>query len=133
MSKRKIVYVIGPMANVENYNHELFNLAEKILIKLGFVVLSPARLPLGMTYKAYMEFGLTSVRLCDFIYQLPESDKSRGATLEKLTAQIMDKPVFCKLQNITPMMYTGEKPFTHLLIEQQEMIDNYRTTIMFHA
>ncbi len=130
---KKIVYLVGPMSNVDNYNHDLFNLAEKVLTEIGFVVISPAKLSVGLPYEAYIDYGHVSIRHCDFVYELPESLKSSGATLLKLSAGMANKPVYNNLQNIPGSMYVDKKPFVHVLSEHQEAIDTYRKAIMFNA
>lgn len=113
------------MSHVKNYNHDLFNLAEDILKKLGFVVISPAHLPINLSYEAYLDFGQLSVSHCDFVYQLPGTDKSRGASFLKLTAEIKKTPVYCNLSSIPAMMFEDNKPPVYALTEQQDEIDKY--------
>lgn len=119
---KKIAYVVGSMSNIEYYNHPLFNLASEQLQKLGFTVINPANLPLGLPYSVYMQFSITSVNACDFIYLLPKSEFSKGANFELTLADTLNKPIFSTFEAINRPLFK-EQPAKHILNARQKKID----------
>lgn len=118
---KRSVYVVGPMTGIKNFNHGLFNEAEKVLSSLGFAVISPAKLPIGLAYKDYLSFGLLSVNVCDFIYCLPGWQNSSGAKLEINAADCIDKKVYESLSDIPGHLFSS-KPLSFKLDELQKQL-----------
>lgn len=83
--KQKI-YVCGPMTGYDNFNRPAFNDAASWLSMSGYIVLSPAILPDGLTQAEYMQIDLTMLQCCDSIYMLNGWDDSAGAMAEHALA-----------------------------------------------
>lgn len=79
--RRKVVYIAGPITGVDRY-WEPFEEAEERLIALGFIPLSPAHHPQGLTNAMYTRINYAMIDCADAVLFLPESHKSRGAQAE---------------------------------------------------
>lgn len=79
---KKIIYIAGPITGVENYR-EPFEWAESDLIAAGYIPLSPAHLPEGMTKEQYMRICFAMIDTADAVLFLPDWEESDGATLER--------------------------------------------------
>lgn len=86
-----VVYLSGPITGIENYNTAAFATAEMQHKDQGHVVLNPRRLPLGLTYQAYMDIAMAQVRAAEVIYRLPGWSNSKGARAEVAYAQSLGK------------------------------------------
>lgn len=82
MENKKSVYIAGPITGVERY-WEAFEKAEDELIALGFIPISPSRLPEGLTYEQYARISLATIDAVDAVLFLPGWDRSKGARLER--------------------------------------------------
>lgn len=98
MSK-KSVYIAGPITGVTKY-WEAFEAADDELHGLGFVVISPARLPLGLRNEQYARINLASIDAVDVVLFLPGWQKSKGATLEKAYCDYIGKPVVFSIDEL---------------------------------
>lgn len=92
MSK-KVVFISGPITNVVKY-WEAFEAAEDELQAAGFIPLSPARLPQGMSNAQYQRICMAMIDSADAVLFLPGWQGSRGATLENHYCRYIDKPRF---------------------------------------
>ena len=88
-----VVYIAGPMSNVEGFNREAFFEAERWLRSLGYKVLNPAVLPVDLPKKAYMPICMAMLAQCDRILLLPGSSDSKGAILEAAFAAYQGIPI----------------------------------------
>ena len=80
------VYISGPMEGVKDYL-ENFREAEEVLLKLGHVVVNPARLDKavkgrGLSREDYLELDLKLLEWCDVIVMLEGWQQSRGCNRE---------------------------------------------------
>ena len=91
MRKVKSVYISGPITGINDY-WEPFDKAEDDLTCRGFTVLSPARLPEGLTKAQYMRIDFAMIDSADAVLFLPEFFKSAGARLEWEYCQYTGKP-----------------------------------------
>ena len=87
-----VVYIAGPVTGVAKY-WEAFEQAEDDLTACGCIPLSPARLPEGMTNAQYMRTCFAMIDSADAVLFLPDSDKSKGARLERDYCAYVKKPM----------------------------------------
>lgn len=87
----KIVYIAGPITGVEEY-WKAFEAAEEELTGQGYIVLTPSRLPKGLTNAQAMRTCLAMIDTADWVYFLPGSQESRGARLELDYCLYIGKP-----------------------------------------
>ena len=81
-SRKKIVYIAGPMTGLKGFNEDSFKTAEQWLKASGHEVRNPACLGVWANYEHYLEVDLVMLGQCDSIVFLPGSDQSPGATRE---------------------------------------------------
>lgn len=91
MGEKKVVYIAGPIAGVDKY-WEAFERADDALQAAGFIGLSPARLPQGMTHEQYMRICFAMIDTADAVLFLPGSYASPGALLEFNYCKYIGKP-----------------------------------------
>ena len=88
---KKTIYISGPITAATDEQQALnlraFFKAEAKLQKLGFVVLNPAVLPVGLPYKSYMQIDVAMLQVCDCIYMLIGHACSPGAKGELAIAK----------------------------------------------
>ena len=91
MEQKKVVYISGPIAGVENYR-EIFKQVEDDLVALGYIALNPAVMPGGMTNAQYIRIAMAMLDCADAIVLLPGWGASDGAALEKDYARYAEIP-----------------------------------------
>lgn len=91
MENKKTVYIAGPITGVKNY-WEAFETAEEMVESLGYIALTPSRLPKGMTNAQYMHICLSMIDSADAVLFLPGWDRSPGARLERDYCVYTNKP-----------------------------------------
>ena len=89
----QIIYIAGPMTGVKSANRPLFAEAAEELRKIGYIVLNPGTLPLGMPKDRYMPICFSMMQAADLICVLPGHEKSAGASIEVAFAKYQDKPI----------------------------------------
>ena len=99
MAERKKVYISGPISGIERNEYlNNFCLAEKYLRAKGYDTLNPTRLPPSrwlwiykvLGYRLTLLYDLWHLMRCDGITMLAGWEQSRGARLEKATADIFN-------------------------------------------
>lgn len=93
------VYIAGPITGVAKY-WEAFEAADDELSGLGFAVISPARLPLGLRNEQYAQINMASIDAVDAVLFLPGWQKSKGATLEKAYCEYIGKPTAYSVEEL---------------------------------
>ena len=90
--KKKVVYIAGPITGVEEY-WKPFEKAEDDLTALGYIPLSPARLPQGMTNEQYMRICFALIDSADAVLVLNHSQYSEGVQVEWRYCRYIGKPI----------------------------------------
>jgi hypothetical protein len=90
-----IVYLSGPMTNIEDYNRPAFHAAAKQLREEGYTVFNPAE---GdphpdWVWEDWLRKDLAEMLKCSSIYLLPNWQASSGATLEVAVAAKLSMPI----------------------------------------
>lgn len=86
------IYISGPMTGYPHLNFPLFDAIAEELEKLGWEVVSPARLERergSTTYRTHrqsLKDDIVALMDCDAIYMLPSWQHSRGAGCELVVA-----------------------------------------------
>lgn len=107
MERKKVIYIAGPIAGVTNY-WEAFEQAEEDLRGLGYIPLSPAHLPQGMTNEQYTRIDFAMIDSADAVLFLPGHEYSVGATLEASYCRYTGKPGV--LLRVYDLYNTGKDP-----------------------
>jgi hypothetical protein len=84
------LYLSGPMSNVENFNHALFNKVAAEFRHVGFEVCSPSEFFDGDTTRdrsEYMREAFKYLLEADTVVILPGWEDSKGARIEIMVAQ----------------------------------------------
>lgn len=89
--RKKVVFVSGPITGVENY-WEPFEQAEQMLESLGYIALTPSRLPKGMTNAQYTRICMAMLDSADAVLFLPGWEDSEGSRLECTHCNYTNKP-----------------------------------------
>ena len=90
----KKIYISGPMTGIKNFNHPVFNAAEKLLKTYGFLVINPARHPIGLKHEQYMKYAMLDVENADALVLLPGFESSRCSLAEIKSAIELGKNVY---------------------------------------
>lgn len=104
---KKVIYIAGPIAGVEKY-WEPFEKAEDEIEAVGFIALSPTRLPKGMSKAQYMRICLAMIDSADGVLLLPNWYNSKGASLEKDYCRYTRKPCSSRLDVLAKEVLKNE-------------------------
>ena len=91
MDRKKVVFISGPISGVTEY-WKAFEQAEDDVNGLGYIPLSPARLPGGMTNEQYMKICTAMIDSADMVLFLPDWRDSLGSKLEMQYCEYTGKP-----------------------------------------
>ncbi len=94
--QKRVIYISGPITGVPKY-YEAFEAMEDELSALGYIPLSPARLPTGMTPEQYMRICFAMIDSADAVIFLEGWENSVGARLERDYCFYITKPTFVDL------------------------------------
>ena len=106
MAKKKVIYISGPISGVPKY-WEAFEKAEDLVTELGYLALTPSRLPEKMTNAQYMRIDFAMIDSADAILFLPGWERSKGARLERDYCEYTGKPAL-EMKVYDP--YSGRYP-----------------------
>lgn len=104
MEQKKTIYIAGAITGTQNY-WEAFEEIEQELNNLGYTVLTPARLPQGMTKAQYMRICFSMIDSADAVVFLSNWRVSEGATLEREYCRYTSKPAVYVMTHD----FTGER------------------------
>lgn len=93
MGDQKVIYIAGPITGVERY-WEAFERMEDELIALGYIPISPSRLPVGLTEAQYARINLATIDIADAVVFLQGWVHSKGARLEYEYCGYTNKLIF---------------------------------------
>ena len=120
-AKQKVVYIAGPITGVENY-WEAFEQAEDDLSAIGYIPLTPTRLPRGMSNDQYMRITLAMMDSADAVLFLQGWEHSKGATLEHTCAEYTRKPFVYQRRPVFGNTQTVEERRAWLTMDLMEVI-----------
>ena len=90
---KPVVYLSGKMTGLPDFGRAIFHDAQKRLEAMGYRILNPAWMPLGMDYEQYMRVDFAMLDICDMIVLLPNWTDSKGAKAELAYAQNLNKDI----------------------------------------
>ena len=91
MGNPKVIYISGPITGVAEY-WKPFEQAEEQLTGMGYTVLTPSRLPSGMSKAQYMRIDMAMIDSADAVLFLPGWSNSHGCLTERAYCLYTDKP-----------------------------------------
>ena len=86
------MYISGPITGVPRY-WEAFERAEDLITAKGWIPLSPARLPEGLTNEQYMRICFAMIDSADMVLFLSNWPTSHGSALEHHYCAYTNKPI----------------------------------------
>jgi len=78
------IYIAGPMTGLPDFNYPAFHKAKEILEAKGFIVRSPADVPIQDSVEDYMRIDIPLLCSCNCTLFLPGWENSKGANIERL-------------------------------------------------
>lgn len=94
------IYIAGKITGDSTYQQK-FMRARKLLEKRGYVVISPAVLPGGMTPGDYMKICFAMIDVADAVVFLPDWKDSAGARLEKEYCNYINKKILYQQDSLS--------------------------------
>lgn len=88
-----IIYLSGPISSCLDTYKQTFAEAQAWFETLGYIVISPAVLPLGLANESYLPICLKMLDAADAIAMIGDWEKSAGAKMEKAYAEYQGKLV----------------------------------------
>ena len=96
---KKVVYIAGRITGVPEY-WKPFEKAEDELSALGFIPLTPTRLPWNLDNDKAIKICLSMIDAADAVYFLDGWDRSVGAQLEMAYCKYKDKFYTSNLEDL---------------------------------
>jgi hypothetical protein len=89
-----LICLSGPMSGQPSFNNNEFAYYEKRRQELGHKVLSPHRVPKGLTEREYMKLSIEQVFTAESICVLPGYYNPKGAMAEVALAIKLELPIY---------------------------------------
>ena len=121
--QKKVVYIAGPITGVPNYR-EAFEQAENDLPAVGYIPLSPAKLPRGLTNDQYMRITLAMLDSADAVLFLVGWENSNGAKVEHECAKYIKKPIVYQRRRVFADSDPDEERRAWLTLDLMEVLEN---------
>ena len=99
MGQKKVIYIAGRITGVPEY-WKPFEKAEDELSALGFIPLTPPRLPWNLDNDKAIKICLSMIDAADAVYFLDGWDRSVGAQLEMAYCKYTDKFYTSSLEDL---------------------------------
>lgn len=97
--RKKVIYIAGQITGIERY-WEAFEKAEDELSAAGFIPLSPARLPSGLSKAQYMRIKLAMLDSADAVLFLRGYSFDSSACIENQYCAYTNKPYEYNVEGI---------------------------------
>lgn len=94
MKHFKTIYLAGEITGDPNYKAKFKRAEKEFRERYGYIVLSPAVLPEGFEYSAYMRMTAAMLSECEAVCFLPGWEDSPGARAELRQAVKEEKYIF---------------------------------------
>ena len=88
-----IIYLSGAMSSCMDTYKQIFADKQAELESLGYIVVNPASLPIGLNNDRYMPICLSMLDSADAIYLFNDWENSKGALLETAYAEYQNKVI----------------------------------------
>lgn len=91
------VYIAGPMTGLPDQNYPAFHTTAAVWRAAGWTVLNPAENFGGDQQRPYTDYirrDLLDLLVCDAIAFLPGWEQSKGASLERHVAEVLQLDIF---------------------------------------
>ena len=121
--QKKVVYIAGPITGVSNYR-EAFEQAENDLTAIGYISLSPAKLPQGLTKDQYTRIDLAMLDSADAVLFLLNWEDSDGAKVEHECAKYIKKPIVYQRRRVFADSDPDDERRAWLTIDLMEVLGN---------
>ena len=93
LTNRK-VFISGKITGEEATYKKKFEIAQRELEALGYLVMNPAVLPLGFEHQEYIDICYAMMDACHMIVLLPCCKDSKGSAMEQAYAKELKMPIY---------------------------------------
>ena len=97
--QNKVIYILGPITGIERY-WEAFEAAEDEISALGYIPLSPSRLPYNLSNEQRLRICLSMIDAADAVLLLRDWYRSTASSLERDYCYFTDKFISTDLKTI---------------------------------
>lgn len=97
--RQKVIYILGPIDGIEHY-WEAFEAAEDEISALGYIPLSPSRLPYNLSNDQRLRICFAMIDTADAVLLLRDWYRSTSSSLERDYCYFTDKIITTDLSTI---------------------------------